>query len=151
LVERITTIEKRCNDDPPRNKQGDNLRSPNKEILETMKHSTQLALSLLGLAALPFLAGCGSSTEQVKETSTATYATTAPAAQPVVVSPPTTITTTEEKRESNSVDAGNNGTQDSSTAYHSATTTVTPKTVAPATPQQSQTTTYQSKTYEGHN
>ena len=37
-----------------------------------MKNSTKIAISLLSLAAIPFVSGCGSSTEQVKETSSST-------------------------------------------------------------------------------
>jgi len=70
-----------------------------------MKNSTKIAVLVLSLYALPFLGGCGSSTEQVKETSSTTsYVPVAheppqvvvqPA--PVVVSPPTTVTTTEKE------------------------------------------------------
>ena len=67
-----------------------------------MKYSTKIAIALLSIAAIPFLSGCGSSTEKVKETSTTTYVPSPPAevvAQPapVVALPPTTVTTTEEK------------------------------------------------------
>jgi hypothetical protein len=75
-----------------------------------MKNSTRISISLLSLATTPFISGCGSSTEQVKETSSsATYIPSPPPQvvvqpAPVVVSPPTTVTTTEEKSASNSTD-----------------------------------------------
>ena len=37
-----------------------------------MKNSTRIAISLLSLAVVPFVSGCGSSTEQVKETTAST-------------------------------------------------------------------------------
>src|ERR1700692_70294 len=108
-----------------------------------MKNSTKIALSLMSLAAVPFISGCGSSTERVKETSATTTYVPSPQREvviqperevviqpaPVVVSaPPTTVTTTEEKSNSNSTDMGNNATRESSSAYHSESSTVTPMT-----------------------
>ncbi len=125
-----------------------------------MKNFTKATILILSLSALPFLGGCGSSTEQVKETtSTTRYVAPVPEpAQvvvqpaPVVVAPPTTVTTTEEKSRSDSNDNGVDATRESSSAYHSESSTVTPMTVAPAVPPQTQSmTTYQKKTYEETN
>jgi hypothetical protein len=122
-----------------------------------MKNLTKLAISLIGISAIPFFTGCSSSSPQpVKEiSSTTTYV---PAPQqvvvqppPVVTVPPSTVTTTEEKRSSNSTDTGNNETEESSNAYHSESSTVTPMTSVPAAPQTQTTTTYQKKTYEETN
>jgi hypothetical protein len=121
-----------------------------------MKYSTKIAISLLSVAAIPFLSGCGSSTEKVKEVSSTTYVPSPPAEvvvqpAPVVALPPTTVTTTEEKSTSDSSDTGNNATQESSSAYHSESSTVTPITKIPVAPQTETTTTYQRKTYEEAN
>ena len=50
-----------------------------------MKNSTRIAISLMSLAVVPFVSGCGSSTEQVKETTATTYVPAPPAE--VVVQP----------------------------------------------------------------
>ena len=49
-----------------------------------MKNSTKIAISLLSLAAIPFINGCSSSTETVKETSATTTYVPAPAPEVVV-------------------------------------------------------------------
>jgi len=125
-----------------------------------MNNFTKATILVLGIAALPFLGGCGSSTEQVKETtSTTRYVQPLPEpAQvvvqpaPVIVSPPTTVTTTEEKSTSDSNDNGVDATRESSSAYHSESSTVTPMTAVPAPPPQAQSmTTYQKRTYEETN
>ena len=124
-----------------------------------MKNSTKIAISILSLAVIPFVSGCGSSTstERVKESSNSTTYVPAPAPQvvvqpaPVIAVPPSTVSTTEEKKTSNSTEMGNNGTAESTSAYHSQSSTVTPMTV-PAAPEQTQSTsTYQKKTYQESN
>jgi hypothetical protein len=131
---------------------------PDTEEVSAMKNSTKIAVSILSLAVLPFIGGCGSSTEQVKETSVETKYVPAPPPQvvvqpaPVVALPPTTVTTTEEKSASNSTDTGNNATDESSSSYHSESSTVTPMAAVPAAPPQTETTTtYQKKTYQETN
>lgn len=94
-----------------------------------MKHSTRIAISLLTLAAIPLLAGCESSTEQVSKTR---YIALPPSqvvvepSAPTVVTPPSTVSTTEERSSSDSTTTGNNATEERSSAYHSETSTVTP-------------------------
>jgi hypothetical protein len=124
-----------------------------------MKTSAKIAISLLSLAALPFINGCSSKTEDVSKTTTAYVPAPSqetvvvqPAPAPVVVPAPSTVTTTEERSRSNSnsnsSDMGNNATRESSSAYHSESSTVTPMT---APPQGETTTTYEKKTYQGTN
>ena len=50
-----------------------------------MKNLTKIAISLLSLAAIPFVSGCGSSTEQVeKTTSSSTTYVPSPPRQPII-------------------------------------------------------------------
>jgi hypothetical protein len=94
-----------------------------------MNSIQRFAISIVGIAALALVAGCGSSTKEVETT---TYVPAAPAQvivqAPVVdpVPPPTTTTSTTSDRSSNSTDSGSAGTVDSSSSHHSESTTVTP-------------------------
>ncbi len=111
-----------------------------------------IALSALSAVIIPFVSGCGESTDRVKETtSTSTsYVQPAPAPVTVVTSPPSRINTTEEKSASHSTETGDNSSAESVNAYHSESTTVTPAPVvvapAPMAPT-AETQTYQKKTY----
>ncbi len=117
-----------------------------------MKNSATIAISLLSLAALPFINGCSSKTDEVTRTTAAyvppaTQETVVVQPAPAPVAPlPSTVTTTEERSSENSSDTGNNATRESSSAYHSESSTVTPTTP----PQETTTTTYE-KTYQGAN
>ncbi len=117
------------------------------------KLSRWIALSALSFAVIPFVNGCGESSDQVKETSTttSTYTQPVPAPVTVVLPPPSTFKTTEEKSASHSTDMGDNSTQERTNAYHSESTTVTPAPMAvapaPMAPTE-QTQTYEKKTYK---
>ena len=93
-----------------------------------MNSIQRIAISVVGVAALAWVAGCGTSTKEVDST---TYVPAAAPAQvvvqapPVVVTPPTTTTSTSSDRSSNSTDSGSAGTVDSSSSHHSESTTVT--------------------------
>ena len=93
-----------------------------------MNSIQRIAISVVGIAALACVAGCGTSTKEVDSSS---YITTpAPAvvvqARPVQVVPPTTTTSTSSDRSANSTDSGSAGTVDSSSSHHSESTTVSP-------------------------
>ena len=93
-----------------------------------MNSIQRIAISVVGIAALACVAGCGTSTKEVDSSS---YITTpAPAvvvqAGPVQVIPPTTTTSTSSDRSANSTDSGSVGTVDSSSSHHSESTTVSP-------------------------
>jgi hypothetical protein len=94
-----------------------------------MKSIKRIAISIVGVAGLALLAGCGTSTKEVDST---TYVPTAPASQvvvqapPVMVTPPTTTTSTSSDRSANSTDSGVAGTVDSPSSHHSESTTVSP-------------------------
>ena len=102
-------------------------------VMKTSKY-----LLMVGAIALPFMMGCGSSTEQTKETKTTTYIPTSPsvvvASPPVVTTipppPATTSSSTEENNsDSYSYNSGNSATDESERAkatYHSETTTISP-------------------------
>ena len=94
-----------------------------------MNSIQRIAVSVVGVAALACLAGCGTSTKEVDST---TYVPAAPAQvvvqapAPVMVTPPTTTTSTSVDRSSNSSNSGIAGTVDSSSSHHSESTTVSP-------------------------
>ncbi len=93
-----------------------------------MNSVQRFAISIVSVAALACVAGCGSSTKEVDTTS---YIPAAPAQvvvqpAPVQVVPPTTTSSTSSERSSNSSDSNNAGTVDSASSRHSESTTVTP-------------------------
>jgi hypothetical protein len=93
-----------------------------------MNSAQRFAISIVSVAALACVAGCGSSTKEVDTTS---YVPAAPAQvvvqpAPVQVVPPTTTSSTSSERSSNSSNSNNAGTVDSSSSHHSESTTVTP-------------------------
>ncbi len=93
-----------------------------------MNSVQRFAISIVSVAALACVAGCGSSTKEVDTTS---YVPAAPAQvvvqpAPVQVVPPTTTSSTSSERSSNSSNSNNAGTVDSSSSRHSESTTVTP-------------------------
>jgi hypothetical protein len=94
-----------------------------------MNSIQRFAISVVSVAALACVAGCGSSTKEVDST---TYVPVAAPAQVIVQAPPvqvvtpTTTTSTSVDRSSNSSDSSNGGTVDSSSSHHSESTTVTP-------------------------
>jgi len=93
-----------------------------------MNSVQRFAISIVSVAALACVAGCGSSTKEVDTTS---YVPAAPAQvvvqpAPVQVVPPTTTSSTSSERSSNTSNSNNAGTVDSSSSRHSESTTVTP-------------------------
>jgi len=93
-----------------------------------MNSVQRFAISIVSVAALACVAGCGSSTKEVDTTS---YVPAAPAQvvvqpAPVQVVPPTTTSSKSSERSSNSSNSNNAGTVDSSSSRHSESTTVTP-------------------------
>jgi hypothetical protein len=94
-----------------------------------MNSIQRLAVSVLSIAALTCVVGCGSTTKEVDST---TYVPApAPAqvvvqAPPVQVVPPTTTTSTSIDKSRDSSESSTGGTVDSSSSHHSESTTVTP-------------------------
>jgi len=94
-----------------------------------MNSIQRFAIGVVGVAALTFVAGCGSTTKEVD--STPYVPASAPAqvvvqAPPVQVVSPTTTSSTSVDKSSNSSDSSNGGTVDSSSSHHSESTTVAP-------------------------
>ena len=93
-----------------------------------MNSIQRIAISVVGIAALACVTGCGTSTKEVDSSS---YITTpAPAvvvqARPVQIIPPTTTTSTSVDKSRDSSESNVGGTVDSSSSHHSESTTVSP-------------------------
>jgi hypothetical protein len=93
-----------------------------------MNSIQRIAISVVGIAALACVAGCGTSTKEVDSSSY--ISTPAPAvvvqARPVQVVPPTTTTSTSVDKSRDSSESNIGGTVNSSSSHHSESTTVNP-------------------------
>jgi hypothetical protein len=93
-----------------------------------MNSIQRIAISVVGIAALACVAGCGSTTKEVDST---TYVPAGAPAQvvvapPVQVIPPTTTTSTSVDKSRDSSESSTGGTVDSSSSNHRESATVTP-------------------------
>jgi hypothetical protein len=123
-------------DDKQHHSMSDSADQSNERRSRVMKKSK--CLLVVSAIAFPFVMGCGSSTEQTKESTTTTYIPTSPA---IVVAPPPVVTTaplppattsssTEEDNSdsysSNSRNVDTNESERAKSSYHSETTTISP-------------------------